>query len=68
MMNTHLSTTAAELTARLNKNWDADVKAFDTVYDHILMMSDALTAGIVKQFSQKFGTASSPTATSGSRY
>jgi hypothetical protein len=32
------------------------------------MMSDALTAGIVKQFPQKFGAASSPTATSGSRY
>ena len=68
MMNTHLSTTATELTARLNKNWDGDVKAFDTVYDHILTMSDALTAGIVKQFPQKFGAASSPTATSGSRY
>jgi hypothetical protein len=30
------------------------VNAFDTVYDHILMMSDALDDGIVKQFSEKF--------------
>src|SRR5262245_42628843 len=34
------------MVARLNKNWDADVKAFDAVYDHILHMSDALSDGI----------------------
>ena len=55
MMNMHLSTTATELTARLNKDWDGDVKAFDAVYDHILHMSDALSDGIVKQFPEKFG-------------
>jgi hypothetical protein len=66
LMNMHLSTTATELTARLNKDWDGDVKAFDAVYSHILMMSDALTDGIVKQFPDKFG--GGPTATSGSRY
>jgi hypothetical protein len=54
MMKMHLSTTATELTARLNKQWDADVRAFDAVYDHILKMSDALSDGIVKQFPQKF--------------
>lgn len=64
MMNRHLSTTTTELVARLNKDWDADVKAFDAVYDHILMMSDALTDGIVKQFPDRFG-APTPTATSG---
>ncbi len=42
------------MVARLNKNWDADVKAFDEVYRHILMMSDALSDGIVKQFPNKF--------------
>ena len=55
MMNTHLSTTATELTARLTKDWDGDVKAFDAVYDHILHMADALSDGIVKQFPDKFG-------------
>ena len=55
MMNMHLSTTSAELVARLNKDWDGDVKAFDAVYDHILQMSDALSDGIVKQFPDKFG-------------
>ena len=41
-MKEHLSTTTAEVVARLNKNWDADVRAFDAVYEHILKMSDAL--------------------------
>jgi hypothetical protein len=39
------------------------VCAFDEVYRHILMMSDALSDGIVKQFPEKFG--SGPTATTG---
>jgi hypothetical protein len=54
MMNTHLSTTTEEVVARLTKNWEADVRAFDKVYDHILAMADALSAGIVKQFPEKF--------------
>ena len=54
MMNTHLATTTDEVVARLTKNWDADVKAYDKVYDHILSMSDALSDGIVKQFPEKF--------------
>jgi hypothetical protein len=54
LMKKHLSTTTTEVTARLNKDWAGDVRAFDAVYDHILMMSDALAAGIVKQFPDKF--------------
>jgi hypothetical protein len=54
MMNTHLSTTTDEVVARLTKNWDADVRAFDAVYHHILTMADALSDGIVKQFPNKF--------------
>ena len=57
MMNTHLSTTATELTARLNKDWEGDVRAYDAVHDHILHMADALSDGIVKQFPAKFGHA-----------
>jgi hypothetical protein len=55
LMKGHLSTTTAEVVARLTKDWDADVRAFDAVYNHILMMSDALSDGIVKQFPEKFG-------------
>lgn len=54
MMNTHLATTTDEVVARLTKNWEADTRAFDKVYDHILAMSDALSDGIIKQFPQKF--------------
>ena len=54
MMNTHLSTTTDEAVARLTKNWDADVRAFDAVYHHILAMSDALSDGIIEQFPNKF--------------
>jgi hypothetical protein len=65
LMKMHLSTTTNEVVARLNKNWDEDVRAFDAVYDHILKMSDALADGIVKQFPDKFEAM--PTATSGRR-
>ena len=54
MMNMHLSTTTDEVVARLTKNWEQDVRAFDAVYHHILEMSDALSDGIVKQFPNKF--------------
>ena len=54
MMKKHLSTTTAEVVARLTHDWDADVKAYDAVYNHILMMADALSDGIVKQFPEKF--------------
>jgi hypothetical protein len=54
LMKKHLATTTAEVTARLNKDWAGDVTAYDAVYQHILMMSDAIAAGIVKQFPDKF--------------
>ena len=54
MMNTHLSTTRAEVVARLTRNWDADTRAFDAVHEHILAMSDALSDGIIKQFPDRF--------------
>jgi hypothetical protein len=54
MMNTHLSTTIDEVQARLDKDWEADIKAYDEVYEHILAMADALSDGIIKQFPDKF--------------
>lgn len=58
MMNKHLSTTTDEVVARLTKNWDADIRAYDAVYAHILAMSDALSDGIIKQFPAKFAAGS----------
>jgi hypothetical protein len=40
--------------ARLEKNWDADIKAYDDGHAHMLMFADALTDGIAKQFPEKF--------------
>jgi hypothetical protein len=54
MMKMHLATTTEEVVARLKHDWDADVRAYDAVYNHILMMADALSDGIVKQFPEKF--------------
>jgi len=33
---------------------EGDAGAFDAVYAHILRMADALSNGIIKQFSEKF--------------
>ena len=54
MMKMHLSTTTDEVVARLKHDYEADVRAYDAVYNHILMMADALSDGIVKQFPDKF--------------
>lgn len=54
LLNEHLDTTLAEATARLQGDWGEDVKTWDAVYNHILVMSDALAAGIIKQFPEKF--------------
>ena len=54
LMKGHLSTTTDQVVARLNKRWEDDIRAFDEVYRHILMLSDALADGIVKQFPEKF--------------
>ena len=54
MMKMHLATTTDEVVARLKHDWEADVRAYDAVYTHILMMADALSDGIVKQFPEKF--------------
>ena len=54
MMKMHLATTTDEVVARLKHDWDADVRAYDAVYNHILMMTDALSDGIVKHFPEKF--------------
>lgn len=50
MMRKHLDTTLVEAVARLKKDWDADVLAYDAVYDHVMMMADALTDGFIAQF------------------
>ncbi len=55
-MRMHLDTTTKEVTARLHKDYPADVAAFDAVYQHILHMSDVLADGIVRQFPDRFAS------------
>lgn len=54
MMREHLETTTTELVAHLQKDWAADVAAYDKVHDVILHMADMLAAGIADQFPEKF--------------
>lgn len=54
MLNNHLTLTIDETKARIAKKWDADIAAFDKIFDQALMMSDALADGIIKQFPNKF--------------
>lgn len=54
MMFDHLDLTTAEVLARKNADYDADVLAYEKVHLEILSMADMLTEGIVKQFPNKF--------------
>jgi hypothetical protein len=54
-MHMHLKLTTEEAVARLQGKWNADVAAYDKVVQHILHMSDMLTAGILEQFPARFG-------------
>jgi hypothetical protein len=57
LLNLHLQLTKGEVVARLQKDWAADVKAFDDIYNEILVLADALYDGIAAQFPEKFGAA-----------
>lgn len=54
MLQKHLDLTSGEVVARLHKDWDADIKAYDEGHAHMLMFSDTLVDAIAKQFPDKF--------------
>lgn len=54
MMHDHLKLTTDEAVARIKKDYDGDIKAYDNVHDEILKMADMLSDGIIKQFPDKF--------------
>lgn len=53
-MRMHLDQTLTEATLRLKGDHAAEVKAYDEVVHHMMMMADLLSDGIVRQFPQKF--------------
>lgn len=54
MMREHLSATTVEVVARLKKDWEGDVRAYDEVHKQILHMADMLSGGIISQFQANF--------------
>lgn len=54
MLHKHLEYTTGEVVSRLKKDWAADIDFYDKGHIHILMLADALTDGILKQFPDKF--------------
>lgn len=50
----HLQLVTAQAAARLAKQWDKDVAAFDQGQDHLIHYADVLSAGIIRQFPKKF--------------
>jgi hypothetical protein len=50
----HLQLTKTEVVARLQKDWNAAVKAFDDIFTEIMVLADALYEGLVAQFPEKF--------------
>ncbi len=54
MLNMHLKLTTQEAVAHMNKNYSEDIRLYDQIYNQILGMSDDISAGIIKQFPEKF--------------
>lgn len=53
-MRTHLDQTLAEASHELTGQYAASVADYDEIHQHILMMADVLSSGIVKAFPSRF--------------
>jgi len=54
MMRKHLDDTLAEAVNELGGNYAAGVQDYDSIHEHILMMSDTLSSAIMQQFPRRF--------------
>lgn len=50
----HLKLVTEQVVARIKKDWNAEISAYDKGEDHIITMADTLSNGIIKQFPNKF--------------
>jgi hypothetical protein len=57
LLSLHLKLTKDEAVARITGDFAADVKAFDDIFNEIMVLADALNDGIAAQFPEKFRTA-----------
>ena len=57
MLGEHLRLATDEAVARLQGDWEADVRAYDRVHRHALGMADALSAGLIAQLPSRFRAA-----------
>ncbi len=53
----HLKLTKEETVARLQQDWETDVKRFDDIFTEIMVLADALYDGLVAQFPDRFHSA-----------
>jgi hypothetical protein len=56
MMYGHLDQTLNEATAQLTGDYAASVAEYDHIVTHIMEMADTLSAGIITQFPEQFGS------------
>jgi hypothetical protein len=54
LLYAHLELVADDLNASLKKDWQARIVSIDDGVTHIIMMADAISDGVVKQFPEKF--------------
>ena len=54
LLSLHLKLTKDETVARLQKDWKADIAAFDDIFNEILVLADALHDGLKAQFPDRF--------------
>jgi len=54
LLGQHLALTKGEVVARIQKNWAADVKAFDDIYAEAMVIADTLYHGLTAQFPDRF--------------
>ena len=54
LLYTHLELVADDLAASLEKDWQARIVSIDDGMTHIIMMADAISQAVVKQFPEKF--------------
>lgn len=56
MLYEHLKMTKEEAVARITKDYPADSMAYDKIEKQAIMMADALSDGLIKQFPAKFNS------------